>query len=475
MEILKIILLYPNFKWIENWENRTMWKIHPYNLCLLSSMIDKKYDVEIVDANEDDLSREELKKIIELKKPDILGISVLSNEYSKSGFIASEIAKKVDKNIKTVFGGVSAISDPDYIINNKYVDFLVYGEGEYVFRDLCGFFCNENEFPKKGVIYKTNGKVINNGRADFIEDLDSIPLPSYHKVDFLKYANQIQRESVDRPRAMPFAHILTSRGCPFKCCFCEVGKISGMIPRCRSPKNIMNEIDYLVREYGIKAFLFDDDNLIFKKDRAKEFFKLLISRKYNLKWNALALAVYKLDEEMISLMKESGCEFVDIAIESGVERVLKKIIHKPGNLKYAKKMVELLKKYNIDVAANFVIGFPGETWNEIRQTIKFAEELGHDYSKIFIATPHPETELYRLAKAHGYLKQDYSFDKHLWTDGTIETEHFRPQDLKIIRAYEWDRVNFSDSAKKRNICRIMDVTEERLDEIRKQTFERANP
>jgi len=209
--------------------------------------------------------------------------------------------------------------------------------------------------------------------------------------------------------------------------------------------------------------------------RAKELFRALINSGYNLKWNSPAMSIYNIDEETVQLMKQSGCQFLNIAIESGTQRVLNDIIHKPLDLEKVKEIVKLIKKYDIDLASNFIIGFPGETWEEIRQTIKYAEEVGVDYAKFFIATPCPNTELYQVAKENNYLRPGFTFDRHLWTDGWIDTPEFRHQDLKILRAYEWDRVNFFDLKNKAKIAQMMGITEQRLDEIRKSTMQRANP
>lgn len=474
--INKIMLMYPNSKWTE-WTGRTVWDIHPYNLGLLAAMIEDKYDVKIVDGTRNDLSKEEFSEIIDKEKPDVLGVSILTNEYAKAGHIASQIAKKVNPKIITIVGGIYTIaSPPETIMEDPSVDYIVVGEGEYVFRDLCNYFNGKSDLPKKGIVYRENSEIVNTGRADFIEDLNKLPYPAYHKVDFMKYATKLQREDITRPRSLPYARIQTSRGCPYNCCFCEVGSISGKKPRYRSLDSILGEIEWLIKDYGIKSLIFDDDNLLTNEKRAKELFKSMIERKYNLSWVIPALAVNKLDEEMIKLMKESGCELINIAIESGVERVLRDIIHKPVRLEHAKEMIKKIKDYEIDLIANFVVGFPGETWNEIRQTIQFAEDIDVDYVKIFIATPlSPNTELYKVAKEKGYLVDGFHFDQHLWTDGWIKTEEFRPQDLKILRAYEWDRINFTNPKKRKKIARMMGVTEKRLNEIRKETLKRANP
>ncbi len=467
--------MYPNCRWVESWESKTIWILHPYNLCLLSATIEDRYETIIIDANLENLTKQDFARVIETEKPDIVGISVLTNEYGGSGIIAANIIKSVDHRIKTIIGGVHATSNSDSIIKEDSIDYVAIGEGEFTLGRLCDYITFESNIPSKGIAFKKDGVVINLGRADFIDNLDGLPLPSYNKVDFMKYATAIQRESVDRPRAMPYANIITSRGCPYKCCFCEAGKISGKKPRLRGVENILNEIRWLKYEYGIEGLIFDDDNLIFDKERAKNLFRAMIDEKFNIKWNAIAMAAYKLDEEMISLMKESGCQYVDIAIESGVKRVLEDIIHKPLKLEHAREVSTLLKKHSIDFAANFIIGFPGETWEEIRETIKFAEDFDADYTKIFIATPLPNTELYDLAKKGGYLKKNFDFNRHLWTDGWIDTEEFRSKDLKILRAYEWDRINFSRPEKRKKVADMMGISIDRLNEIRKSTLERANP
>ena len=469
----KITLMYPNFKWAD-WIDRTSWKTHPYNLGILSATLEDRYDVTLFDGNLNDSSKEDFARMIYETKPGILGISVLTNEYCESGFIAAKIAKETDPSIKVVFGGVHATSLPEFTASNPHVDYVVVGEGEYVLGDLCDFINGKGSFPKKGIAQKKNGKIVNSGRAELIQDLDALPLPSYHKIDFMRYATEIQREEVGGPRAMPYAHTTTSRGCPGGCCFCEVETISGKKPRLRSVESITGELETLIQDYGIKSIMFDDDNLLIDKKRAKTLFKTMIDRGYNLKWNAPALALFRLDEEMIHLMKESGCQYVDVAIESGVERVLKDIIHKPLDLKQGLRMLETLKKYEIDTVANFIVGFPGETWEEIRQNLQFAEEIDVDYVKIAIATPLPNTELYKIAKEKDCLVEGFSFHKHLWTDGWIKTEEFNPQDLKILRAYEWDRINFTNPKKRRKIARMMGVSEARLGEIRKETLRRAH-
>lgn len=469
MKVEKVLLVIPNFKW-QKWAINTLWNVYPYNVCLLSAMIEQEYDVVIVDANIDDLSKEEFVAILEKEKPDVIGISVLTNEYSRAGHITAELIKKFNKSIIVVMGGVYATNSYSSIIEDKNVDYVVVGEGEYVFKNLLGYLNGRNDLPSRGIAYKRNGKIITTPRENFITDLDALPLPAYHKIDFLKYANIIPKASRDGPREFPYARLLTSRGCSIGCCFCEVGYLAGKNFRSRSPANVIAEIEWLKSEYGIKSVLFDDDNMFLNKDRAKDIFKEMIKRNLDITWNSIETAVFLLDAEMLELMRESGCHYLCVAIESGVERVLKEIIHKPVKFEHAKKMMKKAKELGIDTAANFVIGFPGERWDEIRQTIKFAESFEVDYVKIFIATPLPETELYQIAKSGGYLRENFDFGDIGWSYGLIETDEFTPQDLAILRAYEWDRINFTNPERRKNIARMMGVTEDELNHIRKRTL-----
>ena len=138
-------------------------------------------------------------------------------------------------------------------------------------------------------------------------------------------------------------------------------------------------------------------------------------------------------------------------------------------------MARKLRAAGIDTVANFIIGSPGETWEEIRQTIKYAEELEVDYVKFFICTPLAGTKMFKMAVDMGYLDENFDFAKHDWSGGTFDTPYWRAKDLAILRAYEWDRVNFSNPERKKKIMRMMGITEERLDEIRWATITKANP
>ncbi|MEO5358376.1 MAG: B12-binding domain-containing radical SAM protein [Nitrospirae bacterium YQR-1] len=471
---MRVTLVVPNFRWAQ-WDKNTLWHFVPYNLCLIASMVQDICDVKVVDANVENMPESDLHSVLLEQNPDVVGITVLMDQYGPSGHAAARVVKSLNKNIKTVIGGVYATMNSQTIIEDENIDYVVMGEGEYVFRDLLGYFMGKNNIPERGIAYKLNGAVINGGHSDFIQNLDALPLPAYHLIDYTKYSNKdfVTRDSIDSPRDFPFARVLTSRGCPYGCCFCQVESISGKKFRPRSARSVLNEIKWLRESFNVKSFIFDDDNLYTDKKRAKELFRGMIEEGLSMPWLSIAVAVFRLDEEMIDLMYRSGCKYLNIAIESGTQRVLKEIINKPVDYDQAKAMVKKVKEYGIYIAANFVVGFPTETWDEIRETIKFAEELGVDYVKIFAAIPLRNTRLWDLSVETGALKKDFSHSGVRWSNGQLETDDFTANDLTILRAYEWDRINFSTPAKRKRVAEMMRITEEELLKIRRDTLKAA--
>ena len=446
---MRVVLVVPNFRWVDSDKN-ALWHYLPYNLCLLAACIRDIADVSIVDAYKENLSTATLKDKLDTLKPDLVGITCLMDKYGPSLHKVAAIAKTTGAVV--VAGGVYATINAEQVAQDENIDYVVKGEGEHVIRELV-----------------TNGPARRIIQADRIYDLDKIPLPAYDLLDMSKYMNSAERNSVDRPSLLPYGHVMTSRGCPFGCCFCQVEQISGKEFRPRSPKSVLDEIQWLRDTYGIKSLIFDDDNLLTDKDRAWAIFEGMIERGLTMPWKMIATAVFKLDDQLIWLMKLSGCEYVNIAIESGCERVLHKIINKPINLQYAKDMVYWLKRENIYVAANFIVGFPTETWDEIRESLAFADRLNADYTKIFAAMPLRNTRLWKMCEEHGAFKRDFNGVVQ-WGSGQIETSEFSADDLTILRAYEWDRINFTEVEKRRRTCQMMGITEEELLQIRRETL-----
>ncbi len=465
-KIKRVMLTYPNQRWYK-FDMTTTWNLTPFVLCMLGTMLQDKYEVKIVDAQFYNMSEEDFRREVEAYNPDCVGISVLTSEYASILDTAAAIVKGVNKDIVTVAGGVHVTTQYHRVMENKDIDFAVRGEGEYVFPALLDHLNDIGSMPDKGVVYRQKDGRINALPPDFIQDLDALPSPNYKLVNYHDYLNKDPRNTIDAAPEFPYARLLTSRGCPVGCSFCQVHLIAGSKWRMRSAKRVVDELAFLKKEYGIKSFYFDDDNPFCQKGRTKEMLRMIIDRKLNLKWKCADVAVFVTDEEILKLMAESGCILIGIAIESGNERVLKEIIRKPVKLDKVPHLIKVAQKYGIYVAANFIIGFPGETWEEIRQTINYAETCGADYVKFFPANPLVGTELFKIAKEMNAIEGD---ELALgWRYGRIKSDHFTPKDISILRAYEWDRVNFTNPQKLQKTATMMGVSVDELNGLRKET------
>ena len=479
---MKLLLIVPNWKWCEE-EKNVNYPYPPYNLCLLAAIVRNKKlcsEISVVDCDVDNKSEAELRTIISEKSPDVVGTTVLMDQLRESGHIVTRIAKEVNKDIVTIMGGVYPTVNPHKAMDDPNLDMACVGEGEYVFPELLEYIKGDRKsLPLKGVIYrdKDSGKNIFNARADFVRDMDILPTPAWDLINFDAYSRHVAREfSPDSPRDLPYIRLYTSRGCPFSCSFCQVPLISGHDVRRQSPKKVLDELEFLKKTYGIKSFMNSDDNfLATKRSTIREFLQGMVDRKLDMPWTFEDVGVMHLNEETVRLLAASNCKYMGYAVETGVERISKDIIAgKPLKKEHTKKMMKLSKELGIFSAAAFIIGFPSETWDEIRETIRFAEELDADYTRIHILVPLKGTKMYEIVEEEGLLNEQYDHfnNQATWKSGVIESQDraYTSNDLTILKAMEWDRINFTNPEKRKRICDFLKISDERLMERRRETI-----
>jgi anaerobic magnesium-protoporphyrin IX monomethyl ester cyclase len=314
--------------------------------------------------------------------------------------------------------------------NNTSVDFIIIGEGEFTLRELLGTLNDKKSLSDiDGLAFRQNDSIIINPRTKFIENINEIPFPSRELFPFEKYISTWSFWALPR-KGYRTASLVTSRGCPIKCIFCPSSIYWGEKYRVRSVENILSEMQSLIDTYKINNFQFIDDNLTLNKERAKQLFSKIIERKLNISWFAPnGISVWTLDEEMVSLMKKSGCYEFTLAIESGNQDVLTKIVKKPLDLEHVKGAVKIVKKYKINTCSFFVLGFPGEKKEQIKETISFARRLKLDRYIFFCATPFPGTEMYEICKREGYISNDYDGIYNELVSPKFETPDFTRKEL----------------------------------------------
>lgn len=379
-------------------------------------------------------------------KPDLVGVSAIFSAMDFDAKNICRLAKQAFPEVPTVLGGPHAgAAHREIMADEKAVDFVIIGEGEENFLALLEALQSTGGFAGiDGIGYREGSLVHTNRKTQYIQNLDGIPFPARDLVDMEKYFRLGLAH--DKYRYKPFAQMITSRGCPFKCTFCALGNHWGPVQRLRSVENVLAEIDVLVNDYGVREIHFEDDNFTANKSRALGIFKGLKERAYNLAWTVpTGMAVASLDEDLLAEMAASGCYSVTLGIENGNQGVLTKLMHKPVNLKKVPPLVKAIRSQGMLVKGFFILGYPGETKDTIRQTVNFAKSLELDWAFFFIASPMPYTEMYEMALREGYIQPgDFNTLTSLH-ESIIKSSEFDNEYLTNIREEAIIDINFRNN------------------------------
>lgn len=335
----------------------------------------------------------EINETIRDFKPEVVGIQTMTSTFPSAKMIA-KMVKEYDPSLKVIAGGVHATTVPDEVISDKCIDFVVYGEGEETAKELIEKIAEgKDDYGKvNGIYYKIKGEIKKTAPREFIKDLDALPFPGRHLVLHPElYTHE-------------FGSLIMGRGCPFKCTFCGSKIMWTTKVRSRSPENVIREIEMIKDEYGIRSFSFQDDTLTFSKKRLLELCGLLIERRAKIHWSSYS-RVDIISEEMLPILKKSGCYSLGFGVESGSKRMLK-IMKKDIDLEEAVSARKLLKRYGIDFCSLFLIGTPDETVEDLKDTIKFVKILKPDSVNVCTFTPYPGTEMYKRAVELGVAAKD---------------------------------------------------------------------
>jgi len=471
-KIEKILLTQPNYSWL----SKRTWQFPPYTLCLLRAVIKDQAEVIVFDPNFKNLSEKETISFLKKAKPDLVGVSSISTEYFNVTQHTIALIRKYLPETVIVLGGLIPTVMIEEAMKDKNVDYWIIGEGEQSFPLLIEKLRkgSKNFSDVSGLAYWQDDTAIIN-KMEFISNLDEVPFPDYSDVvgatlkDYgnikFKYAPGLLA------RNYPSAMTITSRGCPYKCIFCAGKTVSGEKVRFRSAGNVLEEINDLYKQ-GIREVIFLDDHFLANRSRAIKIMNGILENYKDMTWKCVNVTAWLLDEEILKLMYESGCNQITVSIESGNQYVLTKIIKKPINLDKIPNKLDLAKSIGFEIIANFVIGFPGETWEQIRETFRYAERLNVDIVNFHIATPLPQTELMNICLKNKLLPDDYLRNISEYSGygkGLIATKEFIPFELEVLRSFEWDRINFSNPERKKIIARMNGITLKQLENWRMNT------
>jgi len=294
-------------------------------------------------------------------------------------------------------GGQHSDIYPEETINLVGIDYIVLGEGEYIFPRLLDIFeTKQNPETVKGIVFKKENRIIITGEPGFIENLDEIPLPATDFCDWGKYQCVLGREDT-------LTTIMSSRGCSYRCTFCSK-PLKARAWRFRSVENIVKEIKQYYR-LGIKEIFFFDDNFNADVKRVEAICDEIIKENLKISWSFRG-RVDTLTYNMLLKCKNAGCHRIHFGVETGTDKGLRKI-KKDITIDMVKRSFKLCKKTGITTIANFMIGLPGEKKEDMFKTVDFANSIDTDYAKFQVITPYPKTEFYEEGIKKGIFKTDF--------------------------------------------------------------------
>ncbi len=368
-------------------------------------------------------------------QPEVVVVEIPFSGWSKTAFEVVSTVKAVDKGILVVLFGLHPSSRPKECVDNQEVDFVVAGEPEVTISELIEALGQKKaEFSGiDGLVYRQNGTIKVNGKRSAIEDLDTLPLPARHLLPMDVYAEAVKQNPLRGEVSKPYTIILTSRGCPFSCVFCTHCIVWGKKWRPRSPKNVVDEIEHVIKTYGIRQVDFADDNMTWSRERMEQICDLIVERGLRFEWfTPNGVRADTLDEALLRKMKQAGCKKIRVAPESGVQHVVTDIAKKSLDLKKIEEAVVACRKVGIKVGCFFVMGLIGETKADIEATIQYAyklKKLGAESFIFSIAMPLYGTAFYEQAKEGGFIREGFCDYALAATEPLVETSEWSAEDL----------------------------------------------
>jgi len=336
--------------------------------------------------------------------PDAVGISAVTATMGRAARLARALRHRLP-GVFIVLGGPHASALPeDTLAAIPEADCVVVGEGERTMVELAGALDAGRPLSQvPGLALRKNGGVHRTAPRAPIEDLDSLPPPAW---DLLEGFPDKFRPAAFKHRRLPAAHIVTGRGCPHKCVFCDRTVFGNRI-RLHSADYVLSLVRDLAGAFGVREVAFEDDRFLADPDRAADICEKLIRAGRPVAWTALARADQMQDPALLRLMREAGCWQVGMGVESGDPEVLAGT-KKGVTLEQVRRAASLAREAGLSIKGYFILGLPGETMESLARTIRFAANLPLSDASAFFLTPFPGTRIYAHAEKWGTMNRDFS-------------------------------------------------------------------
>lgn len=368
-----------------------------YIATYLREKIQNYVDVHVIDCTIGKWNCKKFKKMIKDINPDVVGVTVFTPQIMDVK-IALKTIKEELPNCITVVGGPHVTSFDKHSLALNDIDFGVMGYGEYSFYKLIQALYFKGKLKDvPGLIYRSGNSIKINPIENKKINLDELPIPDRRFIPYKKYRCPVGTQEV-------MATLVSSRGCPFKCTFCNS---PDKIYNARSMENVIEEVKEMVN-LGIKEIFFYDDLFNLTNERVFEFCRLLKENRIKITW-AFKSRVTNINEELIKTVKKCGCERIHFGIETHTDESLKRL-KKGISVEQIKNAIKLCHKYKINSAGSFMINLPGDTEKDILNRFKFANSLKLDYVQYAVLVAYNHSEIFDDGAEKGL------WNKNLWKD-----------------------------------------------------------
>ncbi len=420
----------------------------PMGLALLAAVLERAgHQVSIVEANALRLPPEAVVPLV--SQADIVGLTAMTPTINAALAIVRHL-KKARPALPVILGGAHATLLPEETLTSTpELDIIIRGEGEETILELLSALGAKQPVNKiPGISYREGDKIVSTPLRTKMVDLDTLPFLAYHLLPWRSY-----KPHPPHGRGLPFAAVITSRGCPYHCSYCSK-PIFGTAFRGQNPERVAGEIDYHRRKFNIREFAFYDDVFTLDKKRTHAIADEMIKRGLKVPWTC-ETRVNLIDKELLRHIKQAGCYSISYGIESGSPEILK-TLDKGITLPQVEEAVRFSREAGLQTIGYFMIGSPGESPETIKQTIQFAKRLKLDFAQFAVTTPFPGTRLYQQY-SDGGKKEKIPWESFVYAGSgqgktpVFESDHLTRDDIRywtrrayrefyLRPSYPWQRI-----------------------------------
>lgn len=423
----------------------------PLGLMSIATMLNKNgHEAKIIDRS---WQFDKPEKLISDLKPDVVGISISSSVCVRDAVAVSKRIKKC--GVPLIWGGSFVTMDAECAVRSGLPDYVSVGEGEFTWLELADAL-RDGTPPEDvpGLMYLRGGEVVSSPERPLC------PLSELEPLDWSLISPEHYIQRYIHCSRMIFTY--ASKGCTSRCTFCTNPLLHRCAYRIRPIDHVMADIEYLVKNHGIDGIYFSDECWCARREDAEEFCRQIKERGLNIHWGAqLSLGIYS--EKELRMMYDAGCRWLLFGIESGSHDILQQMkkIRKPG---IELETIHLCNKIGISVVASFIAGFPGETPEQLRDTVRIAIQLSKEIVSFCHFTLMPGSEMYRNLLSDGKVAPKKRFADWSRAAATnrvdVNYSQVPPKELRVVRAsFRWNNFKKTPDEKKEHAVAAVAVTD----------------